>query len=107
MVLRVALDPERCKLAYKLLSDFLAELGSERGDAFALTHDEWVQRNERYGRNSYATMLVDGSRLYEVFNGYARSNWAAATQKKLDDLLQQHGFYIEGGFSYSLHAYNI
>lgn len=91
--------------AYKILKDFMNSHKDLKGDAFVCTHDEWLSRGEPYGRDSLATMAMDGSSFYNVFNGYANRDQSEAVITKLTTELNKAGFHYELGFAWSLHIY--
>lgn len=94
--------------AYKILKDFMNSHKDLKGDAFVCTHDEWLSRGEPYGQDSLATMAMDGSSFYNVFNGYTQSySMAQAVIEKLTAELDKADFYYELGFAWTLHIYEI
>jgi hypothetical protein len=99
--------------AEKILNDFLESLRFKDpdtglienilvGDAKVYSREEWDgKRGEVYGRNAFATLAVDGSYLYEVFN-YGES---PKYYERLSTMLDNAGFYFELGYAWSLHVY--
>lgn len=99
--------------AEKILNDFLETLRIKDpdtglienilvGDAKVYSRKVWDEdRGEVYGRNAFATMVFDGSYLYEVFN-YGES---PTYEARLSTMLEAAGFYFELGHAWSLHVY--
>jgi len=95
------LESRRAQAA-EILVKFLKDNPEWKGDAFVCTHAEWVARGERYGKNSLATLVVDGSPLYNALNGCSDDKIV----QKLDKTLAAAGLYLEGGYAWSGHLYN-
>jgi hypothetical protein len=96
------------ELAFQLVNKWLSELTDiERGDAKAYTAKEWRDRGEPYGKNSLATIVIDGSWLYDVFNAYDCAGFAQKVEMRFSNLLGGRGFFYEMGFAWSLHIYKI
>ena len=94
--------------AFQLVDKWLSELTDiERGAAKVYTAKEWRNRGERYGKNSLATIVIDGSWLYDVFNAYDCSGFAQKAAMQFSDFLGLNGFYFEMGYAWSLHIYKI
>ena len=97
------LSKSRCNLAEKLLNQFIKKYSYIAGDAKVYSQVEWDDyRREKYGRNAYATMVIDGSGFYEMFNWYS-------LKKELEEfhkMLEEHKFYFELGEAWSVHVYD-
>lgn len=91
-------------LAARVLHEFLVRHPLMIGDARVYTHDEWKAREEPYGKNSLATLVIDSSPLYSVFNGGADHQNCAET---LNAMLEVHGLYHELGFAWTIHVYKV
>lgn len=93
--------------AETILKTFLEKIDPDiKGDAVIYTREEWDDfRGEKYGRNAYATMCLDGSHLYEVFNGYSETKTDTKIHNKLTTMLESAGFYFEMGYAWSLHVF--
>ena len=99
--------------AEKILNDYLDSLRIKDpetnlieshivGDAKVYSRREWDEdRGEKYGCKAFATLSLDGSFLYEVFN-YGES---PELHDKLYTRLNNAGFYFELGYAWSLHVY--
>ncbi len=98
--------------AEKILNNYLDSLRIKEPDgkldstlvgaAKVYSRDEWDNvRGEKYGRNAFATLTLDGSYLYEVFN-YGDSQ---KFYDRLSTMLDNAGFYFELGYAWSLHVY--
>lgn len=73
------------------------------GDACVLTQAEWMDRNEEYGHGAAATMVIDGSVLYQSFNFGEPPEEA----EELTAIAEALGYFIEMGFAWSLHFYPV
>jgi hypothetical protein len=109
----------KCNTAFKVLTEFLDWYGKPVkdpdtgeqimsrydmiGDAKVYSHEEWKDRRETVGDTSYATMVMDGSPLYDIFNGYERDYRKA--MEKLKEMLEKHDMYYEIGYAWTLHVY--
>lgn len=97
-------DSAKYDLAERLLREFLSGIDKcYVGDAKVYSAKEWAARGEPYGKNSFATLVVDGSTLYDVLNGHLDD----PVMQQLDQVLEQYGLYSEMGFSWTLHVYEI
>ena len=91
-------------IAARVLREFPVQYPLMVGDARAYTHDDWKARGKPYGKNALATLVIDGSPLYGVFNGGADRQNCAET---LNAMLEVHGLYHELGFAWTLHVYKV
>ncbi len=73
-----------------------------RGDALVYTQKEWRAKGEQYGKDAVATMIIDGSPLYDCFN-YGTYGWG--TLERFQEMLKSLGFYMELGYAWSVHFY--
>jgi hypothetical protein len=97
------INKEKCALAKKTLEDFLARHADYAYETKVYSHDEWANRREPYGKNSLATLNIEGSPLYAVINGYSHD----PIDEKLSKALEEVGFYYEVGQAIFIHIYEI
>ena len=83
---------------------FLDENGL-RGDARFYTRDEWRDRGEPYGRDALVTLVIDGSPMYEVMNGYLSVSEGSLFDR-FEKMVASLGFHYELGFAWSVHFYH-
>ena len=97
------LSKTRCNLAENLLNKFIKDHAEIAGDAKVYSQDEWENdRREEYGRNAYATMVIDGSAFYDMFNWYSMKN----VLNEFHKMLEENKFYFELGYAWSVHIYD-
>jgi hypothetical protein len=67
----------------------------------------WRARGEQYGREGLATLTFEGSPLYRVLNMPWELREGFALGERLRQIAEEHGFWYELGYSWSLSLYEI
>lgn len=70
-------------------------------DAQWYSKTAWRERGEPYGNDAPLSLTFEGP-LYEVFN-YGESRMAQDVYERTLQIAQQHGFWFELGFGWSMH----
>jgi hypothetical protein len=90
-------------LLMQAINDFLdANDKALRGDAIVYTREEWRARREEYGNEAVCTLVIDGSPLHDCFN-YGSYGWG--TLERFQAMLAKLGYYMELGYSWTVHIY--
>lgn len=71
-----------------------------RGEARLVNKTEW--HDERVGKGSALTLIIEGSPLYGALN-YGEPSWKC--ESELREIAKRNGYYYEMGYSWSVHFY--
>jgi hypothetical protein len=91
----------KCRKAERLLEEWLAAHEYMRGDAKVYSTEDWRARGEKYGRDAFCTLTMDGSAMYDMLNNMEMPK----LHEEFVEFLTKHGFYGELGYAWTLHIY--
>lgn len=75
-------------------------------DTKVYSKQEWKDRNEQVGNNSELTITAEGSgSLSRVYNYGFKDD--IKTREAFEKFVESLGYYVEQGYSWSWHLYNL